>query len=75
MNHLVKIKEAREFAGMSQSDLARKLGTTNQQISRLELGQRKLTVEWLISISEALKVAETELYERTTPTTRTKGGR
>ena len=32
---------------MTLAEVAAKVGTTNQQISHLELGRRQLTVEWL----------------------------
>ncbi len=32
---------------MTLADLAVRVGTTNQQISHLELGKRQLTVDWL----------------------------
>ena len=32
---------------MTLADLAERVGTTNQQISHLELGKRQLTVDWL----------------------------
>ncbi|WP_417843004.1 XRE family transcriptional regulator [Thalassospira sp.] len=67
MEHANRIKEAREAAGMSQSELARKLGTTNQQISRLELGQRKLTIKWLIKIAEALNTTPSTIYREMPP--------
>ncbi|WP_278360214.1 XRE family transcriptional regulator [Thalassospira xiamenensis] len=66
MKNANRIKEAREAAGMSQSELARKLGTTNQQISRLELGQRKLTIDWVMKIAEALNIPTNALYDRPT---------
>jgi len=34
--------------------LASLVGTTNQQISLLEAGKRRLTVEWLVRLSKAL---------------------
>ncbi|WP_085594272.1 XRE family transcriptional regulator [Thalassospira sp. MCCC 1A01428] len=67
MKHANRIKEVREAAGMSQSELARKLGTTNQQISRLELGQRRLTVNWLIKIAEALNTTPSAIYQEMPP--------
>jgi len=62
MKNANRIKEAREAAGMSQSELAKKLGTTNQQISRLELGQRKLTIDWVVKIAKTLGIPTNALY-------------
>lgn len=39
---------------MSLEALAGLVGTTNQQISNLESGRRRLTVEWLCRLGEAL---------------------
>ncbi len=49
-----RLRELREGAGLTLSELAAKVGTTNQQISHLELGKRQLTVEWLRRLAEAL---------------------
>lgn len=39
---------------MTLADLAERVGTTNQQISHLELGRRQLTVDWLRRLGVAL---------------------
>lgn len=49
-----RLKELREVRGLSLAALAALVGTTNQQISHLELGKRQLTVEWLVRIARAL---------------------
>ena len=49
-----RIRELREARGLTLADLAEQLGTTNQQISHLELGKRQLTVEWLRRLGAAL---------------------
>ncbi len=40
---------------MTLAELAERVGSTNQQISHLELGKRQLTVEWLKRLSDALE--------------------
>jgi transcriptional regulator with XRE-family HTH domain len=50
-NRLRKLREAR---GLTLAELADRVGTTNQQISHLELGKRQLTVEWLRRLGDAL---------------------
>ena len=45
------IKVCRERAGLSQEELARRVGTNRQQIQRLEAGGRKLTIEWAARIA------------------------
>ena len=58
-----RIKELREKMGISQEKLA--LGaeppTTKAQISKLEKGDRKLTVQWAIRLSVPLECHWTEL--------------
>jgi transcriptional regulator with XRE-family HTH domain len=49
-----RIRELREARGMTLADLAERVGTTNQQISHLELGKRQLTVDWLRRLGVAL---------------------
>lgn len=49
-----RIREIREKQGLTQDQLAEMVGTTTQQISRLELGQRGLDVEWMERIAAAL---------------------
>ncbi|WP_205854061.1 helix-turn-helix domain-containing protein [Phenylobacterium kunshanense] len=39
-----RIREQREAAGLTLQALAERIGTTNQQLSHLELGKRELTV-------------------------------
>jgi DNA-binding Xre family transcriptional regulator len=40
---------------MSLETLARAVGASNQQISHLETGKRRLTVEWLRRLGKALR--------------------
>ena len=47
------IQPLREARGWSQGVLASRIGTTGPQINRLEKGQRKLTVEWLLRLCAA----------------------
>ena len=56
------IKEARNRAGLSQSDLATKLETSQSAVARIEAGGQNLTLDNLARISEAL---DTELVALT----------
>ena len=49
-----RIRALREARGLSLEALATLVGTTNQQISHLETGKRRLTVDWLSRLGEAL---------------------
>jgi transcriptional regulator with XRE-family HTH domain len=44
----------REARALSLETLAERVGTTNQQISHLETGKRRLTAEWLQRLGHAL---------------------
>ena len=51
----VQIALARDRAHMSQVQLARKLGTKQQTVSRIERGGQNLTLHTLWKISQAVK--------------------
>ncbi|PWX19852.1 hypothetical protein CBI46_03260 [Clostridium perfringens A] len=56
------MEKIRERSGLSQLNLAKKTGYLNQsQISKIENGQRKVKVDELIILSNALNVSLTEL--------------
>lgn len=55
------IRELREGLGLSQAELAEKVGTSQPQIDRLEKGQRKLSKDWAIRLAPHLKVKAQEL--------------
>lgn len=57
------IRERREAAGLTLQALADRIGTTNQQLSHLELGKRELTVTWLRRIAGALDCHPWSLVE------------
>ncbi|WP_085905871.1 helix-turn-helix domain-containing protein [Kiloniella majae] len=56
-----KIKQLREAAGLSQTDLAEKIGSGRSQVAKLERGERQLTQSWMLRISAALDVTPTDL--------------
>lgn len=49
-----RIRQLREAAHLTLDALAEMVGTTNQQISHLERGKRRLTVEWMEKLAKAL---------------------
>jgi transcriptional regulator with XRE-family HTH domain len=53
----IKMQALRESRGLTQDELAEMVGTTGPQINRLEKGQRKLTVEWLLRLCAAFNVS------------------
>lgn len=62
-----RIKIMREARGWSLEKLAAQCDTTNQQISALEMGKRRLTVDWLIRLGDALDCHPWELVDHVLP--------
>lgn len=57
----------REARGLSLDSLATEAGTTNQQVSLLETGKRRLTVDWLLRLAKPLKCHPWELVASDLP--------
>lgn len=56
-----KIADARAAKGWSQSDLAKRIGTSQQQIARYESGENDVKSSVLVKLSSALGVTITYL--------------
>src|SRR5258708_33182043 len=56
-----RIRESRDRAGLSMLALADRAGTSAPQINKLEKGERKLTVDWMIRLGRALGVDAKDL--------------
>lgn len=56
-----RIREFRERAGLSMQALADRAGTSAPQINKLEKGERKLTVDWMVRLGRALGIDAKEL--------------
>lgn len=56
-----QLKDFRVAAGLSQPDLAKAADTNVQNVSRIERGDRKLTLEWAERFAPHLKVSAGEL--------------
>lgn len=61
MRHPNRIRELRHARGMTTVELADCSGTSNQQIGRLERGERRLTQDWMERLGAALGCAPWEL--------------
>lgn len=66
-----RIRELREALGMSAEELAEKVcetrpGTTQPTITRIETGERKLTVQWMQHFAKALNVRPIDLIAAAT---------
>ncbi|HSV28777.1 MAG TPA: helix-turn-helix transcriptional regulator [Candidatus Omnitrophota bacterium] len=60
-----RIREIRQDRGLSQEQLADKVGTTKAQISKLEKSQRRLTDQWMRRLAVALECHPGELFADT----------
>lgn len=56
-----RIQAARKSLGLSQTDLAQRVGVSYQQIQKYEAGQNRVSVTHLLHISAALDLALTDL--------------
>ena len=56
-----RLRAARTARRLTQRQLAARVGTTLQQISRLERGERRLTLDWVRGLAAALDCPELEL--------------
>ena len=60
----LRIKKTRKLRHMSQKELAKKVGTTQSYISKLERDLENPSVETLYKIADALKVCPRLLLKR-----------
>jgi transcriptional regulator with XRE-family HTH domain len=56
-----RIRELREARKLTLEEVAERAGTTVQQLSRLERGERRLTDQWMRQIAQALEVRPASL--------------
>lgn len=59
------IERFREERGWKRPDLARRMGTSPQQVERLEKGQRGLTIDWIDKAADALGVTAAQIISPT----------
>lgn len=57
------IKKLRESEGLTQKDLAKKIGVTYQTIGHWETGRRKPTFDKLIKLSKIFEISIDELIK------------
>jgi len=62
-----RLRRERKQVGISVRELARRIGSDPNTVSRLETGKRRMTVEWLSTLSDALGLRASELLETTRP--------
>lgn len=56
-NYMQNIRDLREDHDLSQSDVAKVLGTTQQVYSRYETGQNELPIRHLVTLCKYYKVS------------------
>ena len=59
----LKIRDIRKGRGISQRDLARALGMAQSTLSRIERGERRVSVDRLIAIARALGVSPADMLD------------
>lgn len=62
-----RLRALREAKGLTLRELADRVGTSNQQLSHLELGKRQLTTDWLMRLAAALDCHPWEIVAQTLP--------
>ena len=55
------LRSWREFRGITQTELARRVGVTKGEVSRLEGGSRRMTVDWMQKFADALQIKMEQL--------------
>ncbi|MDX5361018.1 MAG: helix-turn-helix domain-containing protein [Alphaproteobacteria bacterium] len=58
-----RIRHFRKLRGLKLRELADRIGTTPQSVSRLETGHMTLSLDWLNRIADALEVHPTDLID------------
>lgn len=61
-----RLKEHRNRAGLSLQDLADLANTTKQTIAKLEIGEIRLSVDWMVALAPHLKIDPAELLPQNT---------
>lgn len=61
-----RLKRARLAAGLTQEQLAARIGTSKQGISNAERGSYELTLDWLYQAAVAIGCPPAELDDRLT---------
>lgn len=63
----MRLRRERQSQRISVRELARRIGSDPNTVSRLETGKRRMSVEWLSTLSDALGLRASELLETTRP--------
>lgn len=69
-----RLRELREQAGLSRDGLARLAGTSAGQIQKLELEERKLTIQWMARLAPHLNATTADFLPRSPAAKAQRGG-
>ncbi|HET8726598.1 MAG TPA: helix-turn-helix transcriptional regulator [Alphaproteobacteria bacterium] len=58
-----RLRKARDEAGLTLAEVARRCRTTPQTIQRLETGKMTVSLEWLEKLCRALDIEPAELFD------------
>ena len=61
----IRLKDIRESRNMSQDDIARQIGVSQQFISRVEKGNKSISLDLAAEIADYLNVSLDEIAGRT----------
>lgn len=59
----LKVRAVRKARGVSQRDLARAVGVAQSTLSRIERGERRVSVDRLVAIARALGVRPSDMMD------------
>ncbi len=60
---LKRLKEIRKESGLTQKELAGRIGAARTQLVKWECGKQNISLKWLEKLAEALGVATTDLID------------
>lgn len=59
----LRVRQQREMNGLTQSQLARKVGITGSFIGHIERGEKKASVDTVVALCNALEISPTLLLQ------------
>ena len=59
----LRVRQQRELNGLTQSQLARKVGITGSFIGHIERGEKKASVDTVVALCNALEISPTVLLQ------------
>ncbi len=62
----LRIGEAREHHGLTQAELAERLGIALRNLQRIERGEQNLTIQTIVKVANALGVPPSEFWKAPT---------